>query len=286
MTTLTLGLHQNIPVDQYRADPAVNQSTLKAFGRAPTPYHFRYEQEHPDEEESAELRIGSKVDAAVLTPDTMDQKFVTFQAERRGNVWKEFKEANAGKTILTPSEEARVGGCVNAIVDHNDAHRILMACHRQVVVIAEHPVLKCRMKGAIDLLPDLSRCHAAMAEYVFDLKTSADASPEGFAMQCWRLGYAVQAAFYGDLLELCGRKTTTFGFIVVENEPPHQVAIHYFKRDSIEIIEARKKYEGWMRAYLSCIEKNEWPGYGSEWTRIEYKPWQLSDRMWEREMMV
>jgi hypothetical protein len=286
MQQLSLGLHHNVHVDQYRADPAVNQSTLKAFGRAPTPYHFRYQQEHPDEDETPELRIGSKVDAAVLTPLTMDQKFVTFQGERRGNAWKEFKEANAGRTILTASEEARVVGCIQSIGAHTDTQRILRACDKQVVAVGEHPTFECRMKGAIDLLPDVSRCHAAMAEYAFDLKTSADASPEGFAMQCWRLGYAIQAAFYGDLLELCGRKITTFGFIVVENEPPHQVAIHYLPMNSVEIIEARKKYDGWMKTYLSCVEKNEWPGYGSEWTRIEFKPWQLSDRSWEREMMV
>jgi PDDEXK-like domain of unknown function (DUF3799) len=285
MILLPLGLHHDIPVDQYRADPAVNQSTLKAFGRAPTPYHFRYDREHP-KEETAELRIGSYVDGWMFSNKLLDTNFAIWKDRRQGNAWKEFEEANKSKTILNSKEHERASGAIKAVCNHDDSVKIVNACSTQVIAIAEHPVLKCRMKGAIDLLPDLGRCSALLAEYAFDLKTSADASPEGFAMQCWRLGYAVQAAFYGDLLELCGRKTSTFGFIVVENEPPHQVAIHYFKRDSIEIIEARKKYEGWMKAYLSCVETNNWPGYGSEWTRIEFKPWQLSDRSWERELMV
>ena len=284
MNPLPNGIHFDIPEDLYRADPAINQSLLKAFSRAPTPQHFRYEQEHP-REETAELRIGNYVDTFMFDKGCIPDKFAVWESRRQGKDWEAFEAANADKTILNKAEQGRALGIIKSLLSHEDAVKIVSACTHQTVAIAEHPALKCRMKGAIDLLPDLSRCHASLAEYVFDLKTSADASPEGFAMQCWRLGYAVQAAFYGDLLELCGRKTTTFGFIVAENEPPHQVAIHYFKRDSIEIIEARKKYEGWMEKYLACVAKGEWPGYGSEWTRIEYKPWQLAEKWSEREML-
>lgn len=273
---LSAGLHFDIADDAYRSDAGLSQSLLKAFGRAKSPAHFRYEQEHPKEETDS-LRIGSYVDAALFRAADLGTRFAIWPGERKGKDWTAFKEAGQGRMILNGTEQERAVSATKAIINHDDASKLLPVCSKQVAVIAEHPRLKLRMKGLIDMLPDSARCDPLLLDYAFDLKTASDASPEGFAKACWEFGYDIQAAFYTDLLNMNGRDVKTFGFIVVENKPPHLVKIHYLTLDSQIIRRARRRYEDWMLAYSNCVKLNNWPGYTSGWSEIQYKPWMLRD---------
>lgn len=276
MTALSTGLHFDVPESVYRADAGLNQSLLKAFGKAKSPAHFRYDQEHPKEETDS-LRIGSYVDCALFRIKELTQQFTAWPEERRGAAWHTFKSAQAGKVILNGAELDRASGAVAAIINHDDSQKLFPACNKQVAAIAEHPKLKIRMKALIDLLPDPAHCDPLLLEYAFDLKTAADASPEGFAKACYEFGYDIQAAFYSDILNLLGRNIKTFGFIVVENRPPHLVKIHYLSNDSREIRRARERYQQWAIAYLDCLKHDHWNGYAESWSEITFKPWMLRD---------
>lgn len=283
MNPLPNGIHYDIPVDVYRADLGINQSTLKAFGKAPTPAHYKWKLEHPSKE-TPELRIGSFVDMTLFTPANIT-KFAVWPETRKGKAWETFEEANSTKTILNGPEDERARGIMQAIDRHEDATKIIKACRYQVVCIAEHPKLGYRMKGALDLLPDLERCSPLLADYAFDLKCTGDATPEGFARLSWTLGYHIQAAFYLDLLELCGRKANTFGLVAAENHAPHGIKIHYFNRDSNEIRRARELYEKWMEEYMDCIKKNQWPSFSNEWSAVKFKPWMFDNEYGEPETL-
>lgn len=292
MTFLHPGIHYDVPEEVYRKEPGFNQSLLKSFAKANTPAHFKWGQDHPAEP-SESLRLGTFVDALVThglkaTPEMIDgtSNFTLWSDTRRGNAWKIFKEANRGKTILTRDEYDRGLEIAEAVRQHDDAMKLIRACRSQVVVIAENPRLGAgyRMKALIDLLPDTSRCDPALADYIFDLKTTNDASPEGFTESCWKFGYDVQAAFYLDALEYAGGpKANHFGFIAVENEPPYGVKIHFLRRDSKELRRARESYEAWMKYYAECLAKNHWPGYTDSWTELSFKPWQVRTMDWEGE---
>jgi hypothetical protein len=275
MTPLPNGIHHDIPEDIYRADLGLNQSTLKAFGRANSPAHFRWYEQRP-RKETPELRIGNFVDATLFAPKKL-LSFAMWPEHRKGKAWETFEQANSTKTILNGPEYERARNILLAIEAHDDATKLIKACQYQVVVIGDHPALKFRMKGALDMLPDLSRCSALLADYVFDLKCTADASDEGFVKQCATFGYHIQAAYYMDLLILCGRKVKTFGFIAAENDAPFGIKIHWFPIDSLEIRRARELYEKWMFEYMECVKKNVWPSYSSEWSRIRFKPWMLDE---------
>ena len=263
---LSPGIHYGVPFDAYRADPGINQSLLKAFGKAKSPAHYIYERDHP-KDEPKHSKIGRYVDSMLFTKTGP----VVTGDERASD---EFETALA---------------CKLHVMFNNDANKILMACQYQAVVIIDSDYDSetggvPRLKGLIDLLPDPAKCDPLLLDYAFDLKTAADASPEGFRDACSKFGYHVQAAYYGDLAESAGRKITTFGFIVVETKPPHCVAIHYMPMDSHEIRRGRELYQRWLKDYSACLEKNQWPGYGEAWTEIRFKPWQLRDE-WETQRM-
>lgn len=274
---LSPGLHYDLPDDVYRADPGINQSLLKAFGNAKSPARFRYECDHPGEETEA-LRIGSYVDCALFRINELTKDFVAWPEERRGKAWYAFRSAQAGKTILNGAELDRASGAVAAVVNHEDFDRIFKVSNTQVAAVVEHPKLKLRMKALIDLLPDPKRCHPALLEYAFDLKTASDASPEGFSRACYDFGYDIQAAYYADILNFLGAKVATFGFIVVESRPPHLIKVHFLAIDSDIIRRARRRYEKWMLEYHTCLTTDSWPGYTESWSEITYnKPWMLRD---------
>lgn len=249
---LTPGIHFDVLFADYLADTGINQSELKKFGKAKSPFHYKYKKDHPEEDDDpVHFRIGRYVDNAVFRPKVFERKVYG----------------------LKPAEVSIAESCVLSLLHHRDTCRILTACKSQVAVIADEP----RRKGLIDLLPDPAVCDPLLLEYAFDLKTAADASDEGFHSACYKFGYHVQAAYYMDLLSAVGRKVTTFVFIVVETKPPFAIAIHYMPSDAYEISEGRKLYTRWLKEYSQCLETNQWPGYSESWTRVRFKPWQLRE---------
>lgn len=284
---LPVGIHYGVPVEQYRADKGYCQSDLKAFGKARSPFHFKYEREQPQEMTPA-LRIGSCVDSAIH--DTAEEhmgKFVVWEGARRsGKDWADFSENHASQIILTRDEGDTVSDCIFSLTKHDDTQKILAACHKQVAVIANHAEHGWRLKGLLDLLPDRSRCSDMLAGYAFDLKTAIDASPDGFSDACFKFGYATQAAFYMQLLEYSGVHIETFGFIVVETVPPHQVAIHFIQRGSAEYIYGISQIENLLPRYHKCVSENSWPSYGNEWQAVRFKRYQLQTWGIEREVLT
>ena len=76
-------------------------------------------------------------------------------------------------------------------------------------------VVKCR--------PDL---YIESEGTVFDVKTTQDASPSGFASECWKWSYDIQAAWYVWTCGLAGIKVNQFKFISVEKSAPYASHMH------------------------------------------------------------
>lgn len=283
---LPVGIHHGIPRDIYERDPGYRQSTLKAFGAAQSPFHFRYEQANPTKR-PAHLRIGDCVDSAIAdSAEVHARKFVIYEDRRQGKAWDAFEEKNADKVILNRTEANTVTDCALALARHDDTQKILAVCHKQVCVIANHAEHGWRLKGLLDLLPDRSRCSDMLAGYTFDLKTAIDASPDGFSDACFKFGYATQAAFYMKLLEYSGVHIETFGFIVVETVPPHQIGIHFIQRGSAEYVYGIAQIENLLPRYHKCVSENNWPSYPSDWQAVRFKPWWLRTSGIEREILA
>jgi hypothetical protein len=268
---LPVGIHYDVPETVYRADPGLNQSLLKKFMQANSPAHFLWESTQPDElKEKDFIKIGNFVDNEVFRPGTSKNRFVVWPGERRGNEWKAFKEANKDKEILNEDEMNRAIGAYNALMAHTDAKRWITSSKHQVVVIAVHPETGIRMKGLVDLFPDITY------GWIADLKTAADASLQ-FHIQAFKMGYAIQARYYMDLLRFNDVFMNNFAFVVVENSPYHGVQVHHFSYDQEEIIRAGKDYTAAMIAYDECRSTNTWPGYSTAWQRITFPRWALAD---------
>ena len=266
---LSPGIHRDVSRADYDADPGLNQSLVKKFAEARTPAHFKYDQEHAEQPDTDSIRIGNAVDWTIFEPTSLPRRLIVWPGERRGKDWAAFKEEHKAKVILSQAESLRAIGAVDALLHNTDSSRWISSSEHQVMIIAEHPDFKIRMKGLLDMLPPKAY------GWVGDLKTTMDASAEGFALQSFKMGYHVQAAYYLDLLKFAGEPAEYFGFICVENEPYHGVAIHGIHHLSAEAQLGRQTYESAIVALSRHRTENVWPAYPNDWSKITYKPWQL-----------
>jgi exodeoxyribonuclease VIII len=114
---------------------------------------------------------------------------------------------------------------------------------------------------------------------IADLKTTDDASPEGFSKSIANWGYDVQDAFYQDGCAAAGRPAKAFLFIAVEKTAcvvdgvAFGVAVYNLDELSREV--GRAKYRADLANYADCKASGEWPCYGERIQEISVPQWSL-----------
>jgi hypothetical protein len=200
----------------YHAHPAISSSDVKAVYKTSLA-HWLGKARKP----SSAFAMGSAVHALVLEPE---KKLVRRGPEdRRGDKWKKAQlEADLDGVILLPEGDFDLAA---RIADAVKAHPVAAMYLADPTFVAEASFfgidpatgaeIKCRPDG---YLPEVG--------LVFDVKTTTDASPDGFPRELRKYAYDVQAAFYLRALRAAGYKADTFMFIAVEKEAPFAVGIH------------------------------------------------------------
>jgi len=94
-----------------------------------------------------------------------------------------------------------------------------------------------------------------------DLKTTSDASNDGFQREAVKWKYHISAALYLDILEntYTPGLPWTFIFIAQEKTPPY--AFNIFEADVNFIGQGRYEYEMLALLWNECKKRDEWPGY-------------------------
>lgn len=201
---------------QYHAHAAISSSDVKAV-YTKSLAHWKYKVR----KESAAFALGTAVHALVLEPEK--NLVIRGPEDRRGNKWKEAQlAADLDDKILLPEADFDLAA---RMADATKAHPVVAQYLADPTFIAEASFfgidpetgveIKCRPDG---YLPD--------AGIIFDVKTTTDASPDGFPRELRKYAYEVQAAFYLRALRAAGYKADAFMFVAVEKEAPHAVGLH------------------------------------------------------------
>lgn len=266
--TLPIGIHRGVSSRDYFRLPYASNSTLKSF--AQNPHRWKV---GPPFKPTDSMRHGSLVDCMLLTPERLEEEFALCVYEnfrtKEAQAWRD-KMTASGLTVVTADERAAASEAVKRIKETPAALMAFENSIKQVVAIfdmADNKGRVTRCKAMIDLV---STEYAVLT----DLKTAADASPEGFARAVVNFGYAHQAAFYLDGYNLVSGEATEregFNFLVSENKEPWEVATYCLELEAIEY--GRRQYMRNLTLWNDCNEADEWPGYTSGWQTLELPGW-------------
>ena len=249
--------------DQYHSGPGVSKSHLDAIAGA-SPLHYWAKYIDPNRERAeptAAMIMGSAVHSAVLEPDLFPTEYVQAPTgiNKRTNAGKEeyaaFERANANKTVLDPEDYATCLAVRDAVYRHPVASGLLTGGKAEqsfYAIDAETgELIKCRT--------DYMHDSGAM---IVDLKTTEDASPDGFGKSAANFRYPIQTAWYNGVLDGCfGEHPDNWVFMALEKKPPFAIGIYFMEPDQV----ARAQIAA-RRDFMRIVEAkraNHWPDYGA-----------------------
>ena len=245
---------------EYRAFPALNQSAAKKL--LVSPAHYQAYMNTPHEETKA-LRFGTFVHAAILEPHTLNDLYATApdvdkRTKQGKEDWAAFATANAGKTILD-AEESALGHLVAS-------HAKMALKHHKVAFGLTEAMYHVDYNG----IPLKAALDGVCGDYIWDIKTTDDASPAGMLKSIRNYRYNLQAYWYRLVYELAtGHRPLGFRFLFVEKEPPFACSVCEVGPELMSW--AIADFEKALTLYRDCTASGVWPAYPDDIQVIDIK---------------
>ena len=261
------GIYENLDEATYHRHPALSSTQARLLLNSPARY--KYSLTHPQPRKDA-YDLGTAVHTRVLG---VGAEVVTYPDEHltpSGGVstkaatvaWAEEQRAN-GAVVIGRAQADQVNGMAEAVLADPEASGILEAiAGREVSVFAEVDGVSVRAR-----FDGLSEQGAA-----FDLKTTADASPQSFEKSITQWGYHVQTAWYDSAWAAhTGSELQSFDFIAVEKHAPYLVGVYGIDFSFLSI--GRELSADARALFSSCTATDTWPGYAR--TTLAAPTWYL-----------
>jgi exodeoxyribonuclease VIII len=223
--------------------------------------------------------IGTAIHAAILEPDSFAAGYVVAPEDapprpssRQINAkkpspdtikaiefWSDFTKEAAGKIIMEAETWANILGARDAVLTHPSVKGLFTRGEAEVSYFGIDPetgaLVKCR--------PDYDRLN--YDGMIVDVKSTQDASPEGFGGSATKFRYDVQDPWYRDVVDLAlGTQGVVekFGFVAVESKPPFQVGLYYSTPEQLAF--GRRMGRRDLRRILECTAANSWPDFAAD----------------------
>jgi hypothetical protein len=254
--------------------------------------HYYHWVTHPENDErTAALDFGHAYHAASLEPEQFARTYCVLPDDapsrptsRQINAkkpspstleqidwWQRWEDDHAGRVCLPAKVMDQIRGMADALRSHAlripsggriitiRGDELFAVCRTEVTRYWTDPRTGVRCKSRTDL-----DCQ----EFAFggDLKSTVDASPDGFARAVVRYRYHQQEAHYTEGAKATGAPWPNFLFFVSEKEPPYAPAVY-----TIPAMAEERGHFLRNRALdklRRCLETNTWPGYSDTITEL------------------
>lgn len=184
----------------------------------------------------------------------------------------EWMANNGHRNILEPEQWDQLHSMRDAVMAHPAARSLISApgkAEQSVYWIDKETGMLCRCR------PDKWNDN----DIIVDLKTTEDASMEGFGKSIANWRYHVQAPFYRDGCTAVGRPPRAFVFLAVEKTAcvvegqAKGVGVYILDENSDAL--GRAEYRADLATYAECTRTNVWPCYGDKIQTIGVPQWQF-----------
>lgn len=231
-----------------------------------SPAHFR----NPAVFDSPALAFGSLAHAFVLLPGDAEARYRP-KADVDGRTkegkatreWEANLAANQGVRFVSSADYNAAVSIASAVRTHLGAASLFAGGVAEVAgITSDFLGVNARIKP--DYRSDVA---------IIDLKTCADARPEGFVRSVMNYGYEVQAAYYVDVAAAIDGKQRDFYWVAVEKDAPYAVAVY---KASAEMLErGRQAYRKAIELYKECAALDLWPAYSQQVQELNLPKWAL-----------
>lgn len=262
------GIIKGIPIAEYHKSAATSKSQLDQFAKSPA--HYLASLTTP-RKETAAMRIGSIFHGMILEPERVKIAVAPACDKRTKEgkaTWEAFCLENAGAEIVTAEEGEMLTGMVASVRAHPAASALLSGpgiAEGSAYWIDEQSGELCRCR------PDFYRQDLGI---IVDLKSTEDASPEGFARSIAKYGYHRQNAMYADGVESStGDFVKGFVFVVTEKSAPYCTAVYSLDMQGVEI--GRDQYKRLLLDLADCKVAKKFPGYSDRIETLSLPAWEV-----------
>lgn len=229
--------------------------------------------------------IGEKFASSAKKPDLLDQlRSADPEAVILDDAKAAYAEEVGDKEIITADELEKLEGMWASIQKHPKARQLLkpgtgvaeLSCYW----IDQETGVLCRCRP--DFWSDTG--------WIVDLKTTRDASPDGFRKSLFGWGYFKQDPFYQDgaseaLKQGAGSvdrpSPKGFAFVAIEPVAPYPVTVFIMGNVSRDI--GRREYREDLATYAECLSSDHWPAYSDNIEVIELPEWRLRQEEFKNE---
>jgi len=253
-------IYKNLTQQQYIELEGINQSALQNLYRGTKYFDYKINNNIP----TKEMIFGTQVDEYVLTPKFFKEKYFIL-AEKIDKRTKEGKKKseeleetlkNECKTLITQDELDILKNVHASLMSHKWSAKFLRKFQPQICYdfsVEDEKEnwcidCKCRIDGLIETKKE---------PIIFDLKTTSDATFDGFTKKIFTYGYHIQAAFYLDGYYKNTGKHAKYYIIAIENKEPFQVAVYELSEDNGLINIGRTEYLNLIRKYRDMVFNKE-----------------------------
>lgn len=261
------GIYTGVTMERYLSWPYVSASKLKTLHSSAA--KVKYDMDGGPRRETPALALGTTIHACVLEPQAFHRTYVIEpEINKRTKVGKlEFaalleRVENKNQILISKDDYSTCNAIAKRLGEDEIAAEMLSGKGKnEVSVVWDHEATGLRCKARIDRLTDWKgfTCH-------IDLKSTVDASPDGYPYQCRKYNYHWSAALYLKGCEALAPGTRRFMHIAFEKVPPYDVGIYEFVSGDLQnqlgLEEGWRKCESMLAKYKECVDNDAWPSYG------------------------
>jgi exodeoxyribonuclease VIII len=254
----------DLPAETYHAMPELSNSGMSKLKKSPA--NFKHYLDNGSESTDA-MEFGSMFHMAVLEPGLFNSTYESTNCnDKRTTAYKTAAKAIEANGRI-PIEEKTVTQLMlmkDAMWNSFPGFLPLRGGTAEASIIYTDDGVQCKCR--IDYLGD---------DAIIDLKTTTDASANGFQDSVFKFGYHRQQAHYQRPFELAGTPKRMY-FWAVEKEPPYLNAI--YELDEAALIVGRAEREKLMALYRTCKALDKWPGLPTNIQTISLPAWAFRDK--------
>lgn len=260
--------------EQYHSDrSAISKSGLDKIHQSPAHYYEAYlNPNRAPRKETSAFELGSIFHKLTLEPDDFKNEYVIVPHDaparptslqinaknpsdssvKQIEWWKNFERYNGVKKIISQADFDTASRMRDSVMNHPAAGDLLSragTCEETIFFHEEITGVKCKCR------PD----KRLESQFILDLKSTEDASSEGFGRSSFNYRYHVQAPFYLYGADQVFGGYDTFVFIACEKEPPYAVGVYFATREILTL--GLDEFTQDLAVYKECLRTNEWPSY-------------------------